>query len=266
MNKFHIIPQRLIMITFSSLLIFTLFYQPLQASSDTFYAEVTEIVDGDTIRVKIKDHTETVRYLLIDTPELHHPKRGEEELGAIAMMANREIVEDRGVTLETDILKRDRYGRLLAYVWIDTDEGRVMVNEELVLRGFAMPMTIPPNVKYDNRISSAFMKARKNEKGLWARASARNFTAEQAWSELPYIEGYFITLELRIRDIIESGNRKVILPEKGNFTIVVYNNDWQQCIEHLPERGRTIKVAGRARKGFHGGEIILSDPAQIVYP
>lgn len=254
------------MVTFSSLLIFTLFFQPLQASSDSLYAEVTEIIDGDTIRVKIKDHTETVRYLLIDTPELHHPTRGEEELGAIAMMANREIVEDRRVTLETDVLKRDRYGRLLAYVWIDTDKGQVMVNEELVIRGFAMPMTIPPNVKYDNRISSAFMKARKNEKGLWARASARNFTAEQAWSELPYIEGYFITLELGIRDIIESGNRKVILPEKGNFTIVVYNNDWQQCIEHLPERGRTIKVAGRARKGFHGGEIILSDPAQIVYP
>ncbi|RME11542.1 MAG: thermonuclease, partial [Aquificota bacterium] len=68
------------------------------------------------------------------------------------------------VYLEFDVQKTDRYGRLLAYVWLS--DGR-MLNEVLVKEGYAMVYTIPPNVKYQERFLQAQRYARENRKGLW---------------------------------------------------------------------------------------------------
>ena len=105
---------------------------------------VVRIVDGDTIHVRLGDRVEKVRYIGVNTPELHHPTRGEEPGGREARDVNRGLVEGRRVRLELDVQARDRYGRLLAYVWI----GDVMINAELVRLGFAQVMTVPPNVRH----------------------------------------------------------------------------------------------------------------------
>ncbi len=131
-------------------------------------AEVVRVVDGDTIRVRIGERLERVRYIGVNTPEVHHPRKGEEPGGREAMAVNRELIAGKHVRLELDVQDRDRYGRLLAYVWRD----RVMVNAELVRRGFAQVMTIPPNVRYQQLFLRLQREARESGRGLWAGPSA----------------------------------------------------------------------------------------------
>jgi micrococcal nuclease len=127
---------------------------------------VTRIVDGDTIHVDVGGRVEKVRYIGVNTPELHHPRKGEEPGGRAAAM-NRQLVSDRRVRLELDIQTRDRHGRLLAYVWVaDT-----MVNAELVRRGFAQVMTVPPNVRYQSLFLRLQREAREAGRGLWAETT-----------------------------------------------------------------------------------------------
>src|SRR5215475_13758801 len=105
---------------------------------------VVRIVDGDTIRVQLCGRVERVRYIGVNTPEVHHPRKGEEPGGRAAAQENGALVAGKRVRLELDVQERDRHGRLLAYVWADD----LMINAELLRRGYAQVMTVPPNVRY----------------------------------------------------------------------------------------------------------------------
>ncbi|MBI4270359.1 MAG: thermonuclease family protein [Candidatus Rokubacteria bacterium] len=133
-------------------------------------AAVVRVVDGDTIHVRLGERVEKVRYIGVNTPELHHPTRGEEPGGREAADVNRRLVAGQRVQLELDVQARDRYGRLLAYVWV----GSVMVNAELVRLGYAQVMTIPPNVRHQQRFVALAREAREAGRGLWG---ARALTA-----------------------------------------------------------------------------------------
>ena len=126
---------------------------------------VVRIVDGDTVEVRIGGRIETVRYIGVNTPEVHHPRKGEEPGGREAARLNTALVAHRRVWLELDAQSRDRYGRLLAYVWV----GDVMVNAELVRRGYAQVMTVPPNVRYVDLFVKLQRDARESGRGLWRR-------------------------------------------------------------------------------------------------
>jgi hypothetical protein len=94
---------------------------------------VVRVVDGDTIEVQLSDgRREKVRYIGINTPEIHHPTKGAQPGGAEAREMNRRLVEGKTVDLEFDVQQRDKYGRLLAYV--RTMDG-THVNTELAFRG-----------------------------------------------------------------------------------------------------------------------------------
>jgi len=124
---------------------------------------VVRVVDGDTIDVQLADRVEKVRYIGVNTPEIHHPIKGEEPGGREAAEVNRRLVAGRHVRLELDVRTRDRYGRLLAYVWL----GDTMVNAELVRRGYAQVMTVPPNVRYQDLFLKLQREARDAGRGLW---------------------------------------------------------------------------------------------------
>ncbi len=68
------------------------------------------------------------------------------------------------ITIEFDAQQRDRYGRLLGYVYLSNGK---MLNEEIVKAGYANVMTIPPNVKYQDRFLRAYKQARERKRGLW---------------------------------------------------------------------------------------------------
>ena len=126
---------------------------------------VVKIIDGDTIHVRTAERIEKIRYIGINTPEIHHPTRGEEPGGRDASEANRRLVAGRHVRLELDVQSRDRYGRLLAYVWV----GETMINAELVRQGYAQVMTVPPNVRYQRLLVDLQRDARQAGRALWRR-------------------------------------------------------------------------------------------------
>jgi len=130
---------------------------------------VVRTVDGDTVWVRLASGVEKVRYIGIDTPEVHHPTRGEEPGGRAATEINRGLVGDRPVRLEPDMQVRDHYGRLLAYVWVKRADGvEVMVNAEMVRLGYAQVMTVPPNVRHAEMFRKLAAEAREHHRGLWA--------------------------------------------------------------------------------------------------
>jgi len=118
------------------------------------FKKVNYVIDGDTI---VLENGEKVRYLGINAPELGQPYSSQ------ALKLNKKLVLNKKVRLEFDIQKRDKYNRLLAYVW----SGGVLVNEKLVKEGLAVSETIQPNVKYQDRILKAQQEARKNCRGIW---------------------------------------------------------------------------------------------------
>jgi micrococcal nuclease len=134
------------------------------ASAEGLEGHVVRIVDGDTIHVRIGERIEKVRYIGVNTPEVHHPTKGEEPGGREAASMNADLVKGRTVRIELDVQSRDRYGRLLAYVWV----GDVMINAELVRLGYAQVMTVPPNVRYQSLFLRLQREARAAGRGLWA--------------------------------------------------------------------------------------------------
>ena len=131
---------------------------------------VVWVVDGDTIHVRVGPRLEKVRYIGVNAQEIPHPHaRGWREGGARAYAVNRRLVASQTVRLELDLGRRDPYGRLLAYVWVQRASRRVMANAELVRRGYAQVMTIPPNVKYQGRFLTLQRQARAARRGLWGR-------------------------------------------------------------------------------------------------
>ena len=124
---------------------------------------VERVIDGDTIKVRVRDKIETVRYIGVDTPETVHPTRGVEPYGKEASEFNKKLVEGKTVRLEFDVQQRDRYGRLLAYVYVDT----LFVNAELLRQGYAKIMTVPPNVRHVELFQKLQTEAREAKRGLW---------------------------------------------------------------------------------------------------
>jgi len=123
--------------------------------------KVIKVIDGDTIKL---ENGEVVRYIGIDTPETVHPSKPVQCFGREASNKNKELVEGKLVRLEKDITDRDKYGRLLRYVWV----GELFVNDYLVRQGYAYVYTYPPDVKYSKQFVQAQRKARENNRGLWA--------------------------------------------------------------------------------------------------
>jgi len=128
---------------------------------------VQRVIDGDTVRLT---DGRLVRYIGIDTPELRRRVgerwvRDPEPFGEAAAEANRQFVEGQRVRLEYDVQTHDRFGRVLAYVYV----GDRMINEELLRGGFAQPLTIPPDVKYADRFRAVAEEARRGGRGLWER-------------------------------------------------------------------------------------------------
>ncbi len=118
---------------------------------------IVHVVDGDTVEL---DDGRRVRYLGINTPERDQPFYAE------ARAANQQLVEGKAVWIVLDTEPTDRFGRTLAYLWVDEK----LINLELVRQGYANAYTQPPNVRYSKEIVAAEQEAREAEVGLWAPA------------------------------------------------------------------------------------------------
>lgn len=139
--------------------------------ADAVPAQIVDVSDGDTIHVMIDGQRETIRLILIDTPETHRPNAPAECFGQDATTFAKAIFALGGqLYLEKDVSETDRYGRLLRYAWLDFGNGRVyLVDEAMVRAGYAALYTYPPDVKYVEQIREAQRFAREHGYGLWSQ-------------------------------------------------------------------------------------------------
>ena len=146
---------------------------------------VRHVTDGDTLEL---ENGEKIRYIGMDAPEERHRVREKwvydpEPYAEEATRENRKLVEGKKVRLEFDREKRDRFGRLLAYVYVRIgllgdarydgevllDSHEIFVNAYLVQKGLAKPLKIPPNTRYADRFEKLALKAKQKGLGLYAR-------------------------------------------------------------------------------------------------
>lgn len=128
---------------------------------------ITKVVDGDTVVIAVGGRREHVRLIGIDTPETKDPRTPVECFGAEASARTAELLPPgTEVRLVSDVEQRDRYDRLLAYVYRVSDE--LFVNLALATEGFADQLTIAPNVAHNAEFRAAVGEARREQRGLWA--------------------------------------------------------------------------------------------------
>lgn len=132
---------------------------------------VVKVVDGDTIKINYNGIIEDVRLIGVNTPETKHPLKGIEAYGLEASAYTKKLLTGKSVRLEFDAQNRDRYDRLLAYVYLADG---TFVNALLVSNGYAQVMTIPPNVKHAESFVELQREARESAAGLWGLPASDN--------------------------------------------------------------------------------------------
>lgn len=123
----------------------------------TYGCNVARILDGDTIECTPAGR---IRLIGMDAPELSQAPFGVEAAETLATF----LPPGSDVLLEQDVEARDKYGRLLAYVWHDG----TLVNWRMIRGGAAVLLTYPPNVQYVEWFTAAQHRAREENRGLWA--------------------------------------------------------------------------------------------------
>ena len=145
---------------------FLFFFAQAQLQENTWY-KVSKITDGDTFYVMTKNSEKfKIRLIGIDAPESYNvgKKFRKEYFGKEAKVFATNLLKNKKVKLTFDVQKTDRYGRILAYAYL---ENGVFLNQYLVENGFAVVATFPPNVKYVEVFTKAEKSARNKKLGLW---------------------------------------------------------------------------------------------------
>jgi micrococcal nuclease len=173
-------------------------------------AKVTRVVDGDTIEI---EGGERVRYIGIDTPETVDPRKPVQCFGVEASNKNKELVEGKEVRLEKDITDRDKYNRLLRYVYV----GDNFVNLELVKQGFAYSYSYPPDIKYQDQFLKAQQEAREAKRGLWNACPSVSPTAKETSAPAIYSTPGDASCQIK-GNINASGEKIYHLPGCGSYS------------------------------------------------
>jgi micrococcal nuclease len=133
-------------------------------------ATLVRVIDGDTIDVDVHGTKERVRLIGIDTPETVKPNTPVQCFGPQASAHTKSLLHaGTPLHLERDVESRDKYGRLLAYVY-RADDG-MFVNLDIIGAGYARLLTISPNVAHTDEFVSAAGAARRSNLGLWGGCS-----------------------------------------------------------------------------------------------
>lgn len=223
---------------------------------------VSRVIDGDTIELS---DGRRVRYIGIDTPEIreknndtwsYKPMPYSEE----AREFNRNLVEGKAVKLEFDVQELDKYGRILAYVYIwDT-----MVNLEMLSQGYAMIYTYPPNVKYSRMFLKAQEEAREARRGLWAGVEENIISPEDAGENVGFVRIVQATI------VSTYISEKILILNCGHdFKIVIFRNNFclfpKEAIRSPDSyfKNKAVRVYGVIKKYKGSNEIIVNDLSQL---
>ena len=242
---------------------------------------VVRVIDGDTVAVTVEGERgeRMVRYLGIDAPE--RGKNGEpgEPFAEEAFEYNRALVEGKTVWLEFDKQRKDKYDRLLAYVYLDPLK-LSMVNAIFLSQGYATLMIIPPNVKYADQFEMLQKEAKENKRGLWGgekpekRQGIPEITVEELENNLKRYLGKICSVRYKVERTSKSKKSGTIFLNSRakeylkHFVVVIFPSS----VEKFQRKGiepekyylnRKIRVTGRVQLYKGQPEIIADDPSQI---
>lgn len=237
--------------------------------------KVTNVVDGDTLDLSTG---EKVRLLGIDAPEANQPG------GDIARAFLEKLVLNKEVVLKKDVTDKDKYGRLLRFVYV----GDTFVNAEMIKRGYAIPRFYPPDERYKEQFEKLRDEAEKNKRGLWALGvfQPKQLTPPSSipptqpqkwgssdegvisWQDAAQYYGQVKTVEGTVVDTHNSG-KAVFLnfhPDwKTYFTAVIFASDFKK-FPQPPEDyylNKEVRVRGLIKEYQGKPEIIVENPSQI---
>ncbi|MDJ0330632.1 thermonuclease family protein [Planococcus sp. S3-L1] len=191
-------------------------------TTDQIDVKVTQVIDGDTIKIIYEGEEVTVRYLLIDTPETNHPRLGKQPLGSEATEENRRLIESGDVSIEFDVGDRfDDYDRLLAYIYVDGES----VQEQMLASGLArVAYVFPPNTRHLDDFEQVEQVAKDSQTGIWQYenySTDRGFDSEaygQEPTSTPSTPPKEATTDCDIKgNINRSGNKIYHLPSDSSY-------------------------------------------------
>lgn len=137
-------------------------------NTEVYKYKITRVIDGDTIEL---ENGEVVRYIGINTPETYGKK---ECYGKEAKEYNIELVENKNVRIEKDKSERDKFGRLLRYVYVWNGEKEIFVNADLVEKGFAEAIAYKPDTSRHTYLENLEREAKKEDIGIWKYCRLNN--------------------------------------------------------------------------------------------
>jgi micrococcal nuclease len=127
---------------------------------------ILTVIDGDTVDIEIDGRTERARLIGVNTPETKHPTKPIECFGPEASAYMTQLLpKGTDVRIERDTEARDRYGRMLLYLYRNSDN--LFINLDLISRGYGTPMSIEPNTFHRNDFVHAAALAEASNVGLW---------------------------------------------------------------------------------------------------
>lgn len=195
----------------------------LQSSEkDRIPVQVLDVVDGDTIKVKVDGKSETVRFLLVDTPESVHPNKPVQPFSKEASKHTENMLSGSNVELELGIGERDKYGRLLAYVYADGKS----VQESLLEKGLArVAYVFEPNTKYVDDYEKIQKQAQKEGIGIW---SLENYSQEDGYIPEEPDDQIEETADSKctIKGNINSSGEKIYHVESGRYYKITKPEEW----------------------------------------
>ena len=216
--------------------------------SDLEKVHVERVIDGDTFETT---GGEDIRFIGVDTPETKHPEKGVEYYGKEASKYTTNQLEGKTVYLEYDTEKRDKYQRILAYVFLPDG---TFFNAKLLHDGYANLLTIPPNVKYVNLFKELVKEAREIERGLWAKQEEKKTDLPViSWEEAGNYIGQGVIVEGMIVDTYDSGETIFLNFDEDyseTFTAVIFSSD-EYKVDFEPEEyylGKKVKVRGKVKE------------------
>ena len=171
----------------------------LEEPKDAEEVEFVEHVDGDTAKLRIDGKVETVRFLLMDTPETKHPELGAQPMGKEASEFTRKMLSqaDR-ITLEYDVEKRDKYDRVLAYVYADG----VNVQEALLKKGLARVGYVYESRRHLDAFREAERSAKEKKLGVW---QCPGYVTDEGFEEDKWCKGNAKSKSMTMHSVVRDG-------------------------------------------------------------
>ena len=244
------------------LVFFFIFCISCSAPADYSKIKIQEVIDGDTVRLA---NGELLRYIGLDTPEINIKKDGRfiydpQPFALEAKKQNRRLTEGKTVRLEFDVEKKDRYGRLLGYCFVD----EVFVNAELIKQGLAALYTFPPNVKYADLFVKLQRQAREEKRGFWGKQDiVSSDQAHEYINQVRTVRGKVLSAYQSPKCVFLNFSQDY----KTDFTVVIFNNSLgsfrARDINPMTfYEGKIIEITGRIKE-YNGPEIIANSPDEI---